>query len=461
MPFTRLNKILKSFIQKPSGSIVVSYITIITIGGLFLMPPYANADGQWLSFLNAIFTSASAICVTGLIVVDTATKFTPLGQIIIMLLIQIGGLGIMVISYFGTYIVNKKTSVKDKLTASLLLDEQDTRKISETVISMIKITFLFELLGTILLFLEFSQSFGVSWKALLFSAFHAVSAFCNAGFALFTNSFETYQSNLMINFVITTLIIAGGISFVVLTDIKSLFTSIIGSKFFDKKKEQIKLSLNTKAVLIATGFLLLSGSLLIYAIEHQVNLFKFDLPTQYLSAYFQSVTLRTAGFNTIPIGELQIGTLLIMILYMYIGGASGSTAGGIKVNTLSVIYAYIKSTISGDRETLLMKHHIKDDRINESFLLAILSIFVVFLGTLLLTFTEPFAFERILFEATSAFGTVGLSTGITFDLSKIGKVIIIVLMYIGRLGPLTLVIALSQRSGVKEVKYPSGKIIIG
>ena len=461
MPIKRINYLIKSFIEKPAGSIILSYMGIIFTGALFLMPPYANSDGNWLSFINALFTSTSAICVTGLIVVDTATAFTPIGQIIILILIQTGGLGIMIISYFGTYLMRRETSLKDKMTIQFLLDEQDTAKISKTIINIFAITILFELIGAVLLYTKFSANFGHTPRAILFSVFHSISAFCNAGFALFSDSMEGFKSNLLINSVISSLIILGGISFVVITDIKDVIFSFLGNKLFNKTRHKIKLSVNTKVVLISSGFLIISGMFLIYLIEHRTNLIQFDLPTQYLSAFFQSVTLRTAGFNTIPIGQLQLATLLIMILYMFIGGASGSTAGGIKVNTFSIIYAYIKSIFKGKSHTIILNHHLKKGLINRAFLLLCLSLLTVFSGTLLLSITEAFNFERLLFEAMSAFGTVGLSTGITFDLSMAGKIIIIILMYIGRLGPLTLMIGLSQKSSSTNIKYPTGKIMIG
>jgi trk system potassium uptake protein TrkH len=461
MPFKRLNYLIKSFIEKPAGSIIISYIGIILLGAILLMPPYANADGNWLAFINALFTATSAICVTGLIVVDTATAFTPIGQIIILVLIQIGGLGIMIISYFGTYLMRRKTSIKDKKTIQFLLDEQDTKKISKTIVDIFKITILFEFIGAVLLFFKFNDSFGNTPKTLLFSMFHSISAFCNAGFALFSDSMEGFKSSLLINGVIASLIILGGISFIVITDIKELIFSLIKNKFFNKPREKIKLSVNTKVVLISSGFLILTGMIMIYAFEHKANLIQYKLPTQYLGAFFQSVTLRTAGFNTIPIGQLQLATLLIMVLYMFIGGASGSTAGGIKVNTFSIIYAYIRSVFTGKDHTIILNHHLKKGLINRAFLLLTLSLLTVFVGTLILSFTEPFNFERLLFEATSAFGTVGLSTGITFDLSLLGKITIIILMYIGRLGPLTLMIGLSQQRARHNIKYPTGKIMIG
>lgn len=461
MPLKKINYFIQSFIEKPAGSIILSYIGIILLGAIFLMPPFSNADGNWLPFIDALFTSTSAICVTGLIVVDTATAFTPIGQIVILILIQIGGLGIMIISFFGTYMMRRKTSLKDKMTIQFLLDEQNTKKLSSTIVNIVKITVIFELIGAILLYLKFSDSLGHSPRTILFSFFHSISAFCNAGFALFSDSMEGFKSSLLINGVISSLIILGGISFIVITDVKELLFSTIGNKFFNKARKKIKLSINTKVVLIASGFLILSGMLLIYAIEHRSNLIQFDLPTQYLSAFFQSVTLRTAGFNTIPIGQLQLATLLIMVLYMFIGGASGSTAGGIKVNTFSIIYAYIKSIFTGKSHTIILDHHLKKGLINRAFLLLVLSLLAVFTGTLILSMVEPFNFERLLFEVTSAFGTVGLSTGITFDLSLMGKITIIILMYIGRLGPLTLMIGLSRKASKQNIKYPTGKIMIG
>jgi len=454
----RLNYFIKSITTHPAQTIVTSFFIIIVVGGILLMLPFAS-NGE-LHAMEALFTSTSAVCVTGLIVVDTATKFTVYGQIIIMILIQIGGLGIMILSYFGAFVVGKRISLEEKLAMSYLLNEQDLHKISESIAKIIIITFAIEIIGAIFLFNEFSDLFGFTAQTLLFSAFHAVSAFCNAGFALFTNSLENFQSSTPMNMIICLLIILGGISFPVIFNLIEIVISRVRN-MFRKRVRGAKLNLNAKAVLIMTGILILGGTLLIYGFEHGSILLTKDLKTQYLNAFFQSVTLRTAGFNTINLAKLHINTLLIMMLFMFIGGASGSTAGGIKVNTFTVIYAYLYSIFRGRENTTLMNHSISKDLVNKSFFIVILAIIAVFVGALILSISENFAFEEILFEVVSAFGTVGLSLGITGALSGAGKIVIIILMFIGRIGPLTLIVALSRKQSKLQIRYPEGNVLIG
>ncbi len=464
MPLKRLKKInalLNRFTDHPSQMIVTSFILAILIGSGLLMLPQATSDGDNLSFINALFTSTSAVCVTGLIVVDTATKFSVFGQLIIMLLIQIGGLGIMILSFFAAFIIGRTISVKEKITLSFMLNEHDMRKLSRSIFKIIYFTFIIEAIGMLFFFIKFTQIYGVNGKALLFSVFHAISAFCNAGFALFSDSFEGFQSDLFVNFVLAILIILGGLSFSVMFNVSDNLKAGVKSGLFRKRTPLYKLSVNTKVVLALTGILLFSGTLIIYGFEHARILLDHDLKTQYLGAFFQAVTLRTAGFNTLNISALGINTLMIMILFMFIGGASGSTAGGVKVNTIAVIYAYFKGMLGQERNVTLMKHHLKKGLINKAFMVITLSLLSIFFVTLILSMTEEFAIERILFEAVSAFGTVGLSTGITSELSTIGRYLISILMFVGRIGPLTLIVALSQREKGVEIKYPEGNIMIG
>jgi trk system potassium uptake protein TrkH len=457
----RLNAYIKSVSRHPAQTIAISFIIIILLGTIFLMLSISTADRTHLGFTNALFTATSAVCVTGLIVVDTATKFSLFGKVIIMILIQVGGLGIMILSYFGAFVIGRRISLEDKIALSFLLNEQDIQKISSTIVKIILFTFGIELLGAMILFGNFNDLYGDSYTAAFYSIFHAVSAFCNAGFAVFTDNLEYFKSSISMNFVITGLIIAGGISFSVIFNLIENFKTNLETNIFSRRIRKSKLTLNTKVVVITTSILILSGMLLIYGIEHRHNLIKYDLKTQYLAAFFQSVTLRTAGFNTVDISKFRLPTLLIMILFMFIGGASGSTAGGVKVNTISVVFAYLKSTLKNRKETTLLNNFLSKSLINKAFLIIILALGAIFCGTLILGLIEPYPFEKILFEVVSAFGTVGLSTGITGSLTNISKFTIIALMFIGRIGPMTLVIAVSQRRDVIRIKYPEGDILIG
>ncbi|MFA4839075.1 MAG: TrkH family potassium uptake protein [Candidatus Neomarinimicrobiota bacterium] len=457
----KLNYFIKSVYRHPAQTIAISFLIVIVLGTIFLMMSFSSATDRSVPFIDALFTATSAVCVTGLITVNTATQYSIWGKIIIMLLIQIGGLGIMILSYFGAFVVGKRISLEEKFALSFLLNEQDLQKISSSIVKIIGFTLIIELTGAALLFSDFRSIFGVGPKALFYSLFHAVSAFCNAGFSLFSDNFESYRSNVSLNLTIAFLIITGGLSFAVLSDLLDNFWMNIKSKLFSQHIRRKRLSVNSKAVIAVTAILLVSGTLIIYAFEHRNLLLSFDLKTQYLSAFFQSVTLRTAGFNTIAIGNLQTYTLLIMTLFMFIGGASGSTAGGVKVNTISVIFAYIKSVVRGKEEVTLMKHALSKELVNKSFLIIILALSTVFTVTTMLLITENFRLEQVLFEVVSAFGTVGLSTGITPMLSFFGKFIIAVTMFIGRIGPMTLVIAFSQKSEMYKIRLPEGNILIG
>jgi len=457
----RLNAYVKSVSNHPAQTIAFSFIIVILLGTIFLMLSISTADNSRLGFVNSLFTATSAVCVTGLIVVDTATKFSLFGKIVILILIQIGGLGIMILSYFGAFVIGKRISIEEKLALSYLLNEQDMQKISTSILKIIFITFGIELVGALILFGNFNDLYGDSLQAIFYSVFHAVSAFCNAGFALFSNNLESFKSDIGLNFTIAGLIITGGISFSVIFNLIENFKTNVETNIFSRRIRKSRLTLNTKVVVIMTVILIFSGMLLVYGIEHKGNLVQHDIKTQYLAAFFQSVTLRTAGFNTINFATLRMPTLLIMVMFMFIGGASGSTAGGVKVNTVFVIFAYLKSVLYSRKETTMLNNFLSKSIINKAFLIVILASGVIFIGAFTLSLLEPFPFEYILFEVVSAFGTVGLSTGITGSLCTLSKITIIILMFIGRLGPMTLIIALSQNPGQVRVKYPEGNILIG
>ncbi|MBD3427174.1 MAG: TrkH family potassium uptake protein [Candidatus Omnitrophica bacterium] len=462
--FTRVNTV-KYVIQKlslhPAQTIMFSFIAIIVTGTILLMTPYATSDGSQMGFVNSFFTATSATCVTGLIVVDTATRFSVLGQIVIMLLIQFGGLGIMIFAYFTGFIVGRKLTLEDRLMVSYMLDENDSRNLARGVKNIVLLTLLFELAGAVLLFMAFKSTTGGILSTAFYSIFHAVSAFCNAGFALFSDNLASFKSYGFLNFVIAGLIIAGGISFGVITNSARHLKTSFRKRFLDRTQKIEKLTLNTKIVLYTTATLLLIGTLVIYKIEHK-NILTDSIQTQYLESFFQTVTLRTAGFNTMDISKLHKGTFILMILFMFIGGASGSTAGGVKVNTVGVVWAYVRSVFNNKDEVVLLKHTISKDLINQAFLVVLLSASVIFSGALLLMlFEHDKLFHELVFESFSAFGTVGLSTGITPKLTAFSKMVITALMFIGRVGPLTVVAAISQKTLRYGISYPEGKVSIG
>ncbi|MFH1995438.1 MAG: TrkH family potassium uptake protein [Candidatus Omnitrophota bacterium] len=457
----KLSDYFRNLTTHPARTIMSSFLVVIIVGTFLLMVPLATPGNSRIGFVDALFTATSATCVTGLTVIDTASKFSVFGKTIIMLLIQIGGLGIMILAVFVVFLVGRKLSLRDKLTMSYMLDEEDSRNIAGTIKSIVVLTFAIELCGAILLCFVFRGAVTGVMKTVFYSLFHAVSAFCNAGFALFPGNLARFRSSLAANAVIAGLIIAGGISFSVIVNSYRNISGTVRKAIFRRNLKTEKLNLNTMVVLTTTAIMIVAGTLLIYKFEHRTMLLPLDITTQYLMAFFQSVTLRTAGFNTMDISGLTNATYLLMILFMFIGGASGSTAGGIKVNSLGILWAYVRSVFTNKDDVVLLKHTIPQSLINQTFLVIVSSLGVVFFGVLLLSFTERVKMIRIIFEAVSAFGTVGLSTGITPELTTFGKMVIIVLMFIGRIGPLTVIMALSRQTARHRIRYPEGKINIG
>lgn len=457
----KMQAFFKSLTTHPAQTIMFSFLGVILLGTVLLMLPIATRDLTKIGFINALFTATSATCVTGLIVLDTATRFSAFGKTVIMGLIQTGGLGIMILGYFTAYLIGVKLTRQDRETISYMLDETDATKLSQGLKKIVLITLFIELAGALVLFPAFKNSQGSVLSGVYFSVFHSISAFCNAGFALFTGNLASFKESPLVSLTIAFLIIAGGISFIVISNTFNFLKTSFERSFLKKAQRVVKMNLNTKVVLTWTAILIVVGTLLIYKIEHRPSLLNYNIKTQYLMAFFQSVTLRTAGFNTMDISKLHVATYVVMILFMFIGGASASTAGGIKVNTVGVIWAYVKSIFSRKDDVVLFKYSVSKDLITQAFLIMFLSLSVIFAGALILSLTENKKFIRIMFEATSAFGTVGLSTGITQDLTIAGKLVITTLMFIGRLGPLTVITALAQRRRSYPVQYPQGKITIG
>ena len=463
--FNRLRR-LSSFIEEitahPAQTILFSFLLVILVGTLFLMMPFSSSKGIRLSFLDALFTSTSAVCVTGLIVVDTATAFSIYGKVIILVLIQIGGLGIMILSFFTIFVLRRSMSIEDKMLISYMLSEKDMTKLARSLKEIILITFAIEGIGALLLFLGFFPGFEGGFVNAMFAAvFHSISAFCNAGFSTFSNSLEGFRGNTYLIIVISLLIVTGGISFAVIINLRHGFANRFRRIVKKKHEKLVRMTMNTKVVLTVSGLLLLVGTLIVYGLEHGRTMAEYGLGEQYLSAFFQSVTLRTAGFNTIPFGDLRASTYLAMAVFMFIGGASGSTAGGLKINTLAVMIAYLNATMRDRESVTLYQSSISMNTVIRAFLILLFAVTLVAAGSFFLTLFEDAPVEHLVFEAVSAFGTVGLSSGITPDLTAPGKAVIILLMFFGRIGPLTVLAAASLSSRKIRIEYPRGEIAIG
>jgi trk system potassium uptake protein TrkH len=457
----KLSAFVRSLTAHPARTVILSFVLVIVTGTILLMLPFTTPDGLGLSFVDSLFTATSAVCVTGLIVVDTATAFSIWGKLIILLLIQVGGLGIMILSFFMAFILRRSLTVEDKFLISYMTSEKDMRNLGRSIKNIINITLIIEGAGAVLLFLGFRTSLGTNLETLFISVFHSVSAFCNAGFSLFSDSLEGFKSHTLINLTVIVLIILGGLSFLVIMNLKGWLAAGVPNLFKRKSFSVKGLSLNTRVVLLGTGILLGLGMLLIYALEHRYSLANLDLKTQYLAAFFQSVTTRTAGFNTISMSGLRNPTYLLMMIFMFIGGASGSTAGGVKINSIALFLAYVNSLLKEKRDVTLFNYAVSKDLVLRALLILMFGLVSVLGAMLILSMTESAPFIQICFETVSAFGTVGLSAGITSALSIIGKYVIILLMFIGRIGPLTLLAAAAQRIRQVQIEYPTGEILVG
>lgn len=441
----------------PPHQLILSFAAIILIGALLLLLPLATVKGS-IHPIDALFTATSAVCVTGLTVLDTGKDFSLFGQIVILGLIQCGGIGIITFSLFFMTILKKSLPFYGRKTAEEVFSQKGAEGFYPLLKSVIIFTFLIEVVGTLLLCTRFIPSYSVT-DGMYYSIFHAISAFCNAGFSLFSNSLMDYKGDILVNMVITLLIIAGGIGFIVLHELKSAAL-----------KRTARVSLHSRLVLMVTGILLIGGMLVFMLLEWNNTLSGMPLQTKILASWFQSVTPRTAGFNTLDYGMMTDATLFFTILLMFVGASPGSTGGGIKTSTLGVFMAMAVSRYRGREDVSLFNRAIPRDVVFKAFTVGLISgilvvIFVIFiLGAELGATPHPETkgiFVNLLFEAVSAFGTVGLSTGITPALAYPTKLLLILLMFAGRLGPLTIAIAFAQKEGKGTFRHPEEGVIIG
>lgn len=437
--------------------IIISFASAIIIGAILLMLPI-SASGDPISFIDAIFTSTSAICVTGLTVVDTSKDYSMVGQIIIVILIQLGGLGIMTFTTvlflgFGTRI-----SFAERLGLSQSLGGGGRIKTKSLLKAVIIITATIELIGAILLFWRFRISMPAG-RAIFASVFHSIAAFCNAGFSLFSNNLQGYSSDIMIMLTFGFLIILGGLGFILM---RELLNKI--------KNRNARISLHTRLSLIGTVVLLILGTVIFYLLEYNRAYSSLSTPVAVINAFFQSVTPRTAGFDTISQSTLTELSLIFTMIFMFIGVCPGSTGGGIKITSLSVILMLIFSRVGGKNSASAFKRTIATDSIIQAitiFILAILAITTATVALMLLGggyklhVTDPGWFIKCLFEVISAFSTVGLSLGITSELSVSGKIILILCMFCGRVGLLTLAYGLAKTPVHGEIVYSEEQIMIG
>ena len=438
--------------MNPSKILVLGFAVLILIGTTLLMLPISTENGEGLSFLNALFTATSATCVTGLVVVDTQDTFSIFGELVILFLIQIGGLGFMTFASFLFLVLGKKMSLKERLLLKEAINATDLTGIVKLVKRILIFTGVIELIGGIVLSIRFSFEMPIA-KAIYFGFFHSISNFNNAGFDLMGGfqSLTHYVDDPTVVITICALITLGGLGFIVMNDL------------YEYRKTK-RLSLHTKVVLLSSLILTGGATLFILLLEfgNDKTLGPLSFVGKVLGALFQGVTPRTAGANTLPIGDLTHATLFLTIFLMFIGAGSGSTAGGIKVTTFAVLIATAWSQVKGREDVVLFRRRIVSEIILKAFTVAVCGMFIVVVVTFILSMTEKsHDFIMYLFEATSAFGTVGLSMGLTPELSPYGRVLIILTMFAGRLGPLTIGFAITKRRTQEAFHHPKGKIMIG
>ena len=434
----------------PYRKLIFGFLVAIFIGVILLKMPFSLRENQNISVLDSLFTIVSAICVTGLSVVDVSQVFNPIGQLIILFFIQLGGIGVMTVSIIVFLLVGKKMSFE---TRELLKEERNSNSnggITNFIKQLLLTVFVIEISGASILTYGFSKYYSLK-RALFYGLFHSVSAFCNAGFSLFTNNLEIFKYDRLINLTISFLIILGGIGFVT-----------INSLVIIKKKKLQNLSITSKFALLITFFLLSFGTLLFLVFEYNnlTTLKNMNFIDKLINSFFQSVTLRTAGFNTVPLTNIRPATIFISYILMFIGASPGSTGGGIKTTTFGVLILYALGVLKRKEYVEVFKRRIDWELINKALAIVVISIFYIIIITTIILSIESFPTDKVIYEVLSAFSTTGLSMGITAGLGIISKLILVVTMFIGRLGPMTVALAFTSNKR-SSIKYPTEDILIG
>ena len=440
-------KVLKQF--SSARIILFGFIIMIFVGASILSLPISSRSGEFTPFIDALFTATSASCVTGLIVYDTATHWSVFGKIIIIAMIQCGGLGVVTMLTVFTQVTGKKIGLRDRATLQSALSAPQIGGIVKLTSFIFKGTIIIEMIGALLMFPSFMKDFGVT-KGIYYSIFHSISAFCNAGFDLMGDvskfsSLTKYQSDIMINITIMLLILIGGLGFLIWKDI------------VDYRFDIKRYSIQTKIVLTMTFILVLFPSVLFFFTEFST----LDIKTRVLSSLFQAVTPRTAGFNTIDYTKFSDNGIAMTIILMLIGGGSGSTAGGIKMTTIFILVATMCSVLKQDKEVAVFKKRIEPDIIKNAVAVFALDIFLFIVGSMIISGIEGFSLKETMFECASAVATVGLTLGITPHLGIISKILLICMMYFGRVGGITLIFAAVTPKKNGNARYPKDQVAVG
>lgn len=440
---------------RPGIMIILSFIIMVSIGVFLLSLPIVQTSGQRLTLSDALFMAVSASCIIGLSVVDVA-NFTFFGQLVLLVLLQIGGLGFVTLATTLFAALGVRIGVGYRATMMESWNHRTSFDVLNLTKKIVCYTFAIEGIGALLLMLRFVPLYGGA-KGLWFSIFHAVSAFNNAGFDLFGNSLEDFVSDWYVNLIMMALIISGGLGFVVISELVT-----------QKRKPEEpfhfrRFSLHTQVVLIMSALLLVIGTIAYFCIEfnNPATLGQLSLSDKILAAMLQSTISRTAGFSSIPLDQLHDSSMLIMIFLMFIGGSPGSTAGGIKTTTFGIILLAVYAIIRGHEEVVVFGRRISLPTILKALAVIIISFCLIALGCIALSLAEEMNLRLLVFEVVSAFSTTGASMGASVELSVVGRLILMIIMFIGRIGPLTMAVSLAKRSKSTKVQYPEGHIMIG
>lgn len=440
----------------PSQFLVASFGLLIVLGGLVLWLPISAANGHTISLLDALFTATSAVCVTGLIVVDTPNDLSTFGQVVLMLLIFIGGLGYMTLSTVLVAALGRKLSLQERTTLQEALNVDTREGLVRFAALVFRVALSMQLTGALILTLRFWPEFGLARGAYL-GLFHAVSAFNNAGFTLWSDNLVRYRGDLVVNVVVTLLIVFGGLGFFVIREL------------LDRKRFS-RWALHSKLAVVITSVLLVTATILVMGFEwnNPRTLGGLPLGEKILASWFQAVTPRTAGFNTIDIGGMTTPALFLTMALMFIGASPGGTGGGVKTTTFGITVFALIATVRGGEETVAFKRRIPADTIARAFFISLMAFLALNVVAATLLLTEGRDLLKTLFETTSAFGTVGLSMGepgsvlsLAGGFSAFGKWLLIGMMFLGRVGPLTVAVALAGRQRKSHVRFPEGRVFIG
>ena len=451
----------------PTKKIALSFLAVIIIGAILLSSPIAN-KGAVAPIIDNLFIAVSAVCVTGLAPITLIDTYNLFGQIVIMFLIQIGGLGFITFLYLVLHVSRRQISLKSKMVFTEALNQESFRKLPIILKTIFAYTFIVEGIAAILLSIVFVPEFGIV-KGIYYGIWHAVSGFCNAGFDLLgSDSLIRYQNNALVNFIICAEIILGGIGFLVVRDLIDSFKKEKNKKTtFSLKRYIHSLTLHTKIVFIMTFTLLAGGTIMFLLLEYNnpQTIGNMSWPWKIGTSFFQSTTTRTAGFATVSMLHLRSVTKLLMCMLMFVGGSPASTAGGIKTVTFALVVMMLITVYKGQEEVIVFNRRVKKRIVLRAFSIFALGLTACIVATMILSISEGNkALADILMEVFSAFGTVGLSASVTPTLTVVGKMVIIVLMYMGRIGPISLMILFARKSQghvSKEIRYPDEDVIVG